>query len=183
MRISATVAQMPLKTSPRRRSEHAPLIRIGFPVAAAIIALDQAVKYWIVHDIMAPPRIIEVSSFFNIVMVWNRGASFGLFSSQSPWTPVFLCTVAVVISIALSVWIYKAKSRWLATALGMVIGGALGNAIDRVMYGAVADFLDFHAYGYHWPAFNVADMAISVGVVMLLFDGLIDKRRDNRLEG
>jgi len=183
MRISATVAQMPLKTSPRRRSEHAPLIRIGFPVAAAIIALDQAVKYWIVHDIMAPPRIIEVSSFFNIVMVWNRGASFGLFSSQSPWTPVFLCTVAVVISIALSVWMYKAKSPWLATALGMVIGGALGNAIDRVIFGAVADFLDFHAYGYHWPAFNVADMAISVGVVMLLFDGLIEKRRDNRLEG
>ena len=78
---------------------------------------------------------------------------------------------------------YRAKSRWLASALGMVIGGALGNAIDRVIYGAVADFLDLHAYGYHWPAFNVADMAISTGVVMLLFDGLIEKRRDNRLGG
>ena len=182
MRISATVAQMPLKTFPRQRSEHPLLIRIGLPVAAVIIALDQAVKYWIVHDIMAPPRIIEVSSFFNIVMVWNRGASFGLFSSQSPWTPVLLCSVAVIISIALGIWMYKAKSPWLATALGMMIGGALGNAIDRVIFGAVADFLDFHAYGYHWPAFNVADMAISIGVVMLLFDGLIEKRRDNRLE-
>ena len=158
------------------------MIRIGFPVAAAIIALDQAVKYWIVHDIMAPPRIIEVSSCFNRVMVWNRGASVGLFSSQSPWTPVLLCSVAVIISIALGIWMYKAKSPWLATALGMMIGGALGNAIDRVIFGAVADFLDFHAYGYHWPAFNVADMAISIGVVMLLFDGLIEKRRDNRLE-
>ena len=77
---------------------------------------------------------------------------------------------------------YRASSPWLAIALGMVIGGALGNAIDRVMYGAVADFLDFHAYDYHWPAFNVADMAIFVGVVMLLFDALIEKRRNNRLD-
>ena len=167
---------------PRQRSERRLLIRIGLPVAAAIIAFDQATKFWIVLDIMSPPRIIEVSSFFNIVMVWNRGASFGLFSSMSPWTPVFLCTIAVVISIALAVWMYRASSPWLAIALGMVIGGALGNAIDRVIYGAVADFLDFHAYGYHWPAFNVADMAIFVGVVMLLFDGLIEKRRNNRLD-
>ena len=121
------------------------MIPIGLPVAAAIIAFDQATKFWIVLDIMSPPRIIEVSSFFNIVMVWNRGASFGLFSSMSPWTPVFLCTIAVVISIALAVWMYRASSPWLAIALGMVIGGALGNAIDRVIYGAVADFLDFHA--------------------------------------
>jgi signal peptidase II len=77
---------------------------------------------------------------------------------------------------------YKAQSRWLGISLGLVIGGALGNAIDRVNYGAVADFLDFHAAGYHWPAFNVADIAIFVGVVMLLFDGLIEKRRANRLE-
>ncbi len=158
------------------------MIRLGLPVAAAIIAFDQATKFWIVLDIMSPPRIIEITPFFNIVMVWNRGASFGLFSSASPWTPVFLGTVAVVISIVLSVWMYRARSRWLAVSLGFVIGGALGNAIDRALYGAVADFLDFHAYGYHWPAFNVADIAISVGVVMLLFDGLIEKRRNNRLE-
>lgn len=174
---------MPSQIFPRQRSELHVLIRLGLPVAAAIIALDQATKFWIVLDIMAPPRIIEVSSFFNIVMVWNRGASFGLFSSNSPWTPVFLGSVAVIISIVLAVWMYKAQTRWLGLALGFVIGGALGNAIDRVIYGAVADFLDFHAYGYHWPAFNVADIAISIGVVMLLFDGLIEKRRNNRLEG
>lgn len=159
------------------------MIRLGLPVAAAVIAFDQATKFWIVLDIMSPPRIIEVTSFFNIVMVWNRGASFGLFSSSSPWTPVFLGTVAVVISIVLGRWMYKAQSRWLAVSLGFVIGGALGNAIDRALYGAVADFLDFHAYGYHWPAFNVADIAISVGVVMLLFDSLLEKRRNNRLQG
>jgi len=157
------------------------LIRLGLPVAALIIALDQATKTWIVHDIMAPPRWIEVTSFFNIVMVWNKGASFGLFSTQSPWTQAVLGGFAVVISIVLAVWMYRARSKWLAVALSLVIGGALGNAIDRAIYGAVADFLDFHAYGYHWPSFNVADIAISVGVVMLLFDGLLEKRRDHKL--
>lgn len=158
------------------------MIRLGLPVAALIIALDQATKTWIVHDIMAPPRWIEVTSFFNIVMVWNKGASFGLFSTQSPWTQAILGGFAIVISIVLAVWMYRARSKWLAVALGLVIGGALGNAIDRAIYGAVADFLDFHAYGYHWPSFNVADIAISVGVVMLLFDGLLEKRRDHRLD-
>ena len=157
------------------------MIRLGLPVAALIIALDQATKTWIVHDIMAPPRWIEVTSFFNIVMVWNKGASFGLFSTQSPWTQAILGGFAIVISIVLAVWMYRARSKWLAVALGLVIGGALGNAIDRAIYGAVADFLDFHAYGYHWPSFNVADIAISVGVVMLLFDGLLEKRRDHKL--
>ena len=130
---------------------------------------------------MAPPRIIEVTSFFNIVMVWNKGASFGLFSSQSPWTQIVLGGLAVVISIVLIVWLTKAQNRWLATSLGLVVGGALGNAIDRALYGAVADFLDFHVAGYHWPSFNVADMAITVGVIMLLLDGLIADRRDNKL--
>lgn len=156
---------------------------LGLSIAAIVIVLDQVTKYLIVHIVMSPPHLIEVTSFFNIVMVWNRGASFGLFSTQSQWTPVILGTVAVLISIALLVWLFRAKSRWLASALAFVIGGALGNAVDRVFYGAVADFLDFHAYGNHWPAFNVADIAISIGVVMLLFDGLLEKRRNNKLDG
>lgn len=154
---------------------------LGMSFAAALILLDQITKYVIVHVVMAPPQVIDVTSFFNIVMVWNRGASFGLFSTQSPWTQVALGSVAVAISIALGVWMLRAGSRWLTLALALVIGGALGNAIDRAVYGAVADFLDFHAYGYHWPSFNVADIAISIGVVMLLFDGLLEKRRDLKL--
>ena len=90
--------------------------------------------------------------------------------------------LAVVISIVLAIWMTKARSKWLTVALGMVIGGAIGNAIDRAVYGAVADFLDFHAFGYHWPSFNVADIAISIGVVMLLFDGLLENRRTHKLE-
>tara|TARA_R110000868_G_scaffold4155_15_gene25387 strand:- start:22019 stop:22498 length:480 start_codon:yes stop_codon:yes gene_type:complete len=158
------------------------LIRTGLSVAAAVIALDQATKTWIVHDVMSPPQWIEVTSFFNIVMVWNKGASFGLFSTQSPWTQAVLGGLAVVISIVLAIWMTKARSKWLTVALGMVIGGAIGNAIDRAVYGAVADFLDFHAFGYHWPSFNVADIAISIGVVMLLFDGLLENRRTHKLE-
>lgn len=158
------------------------MIRTGLPVAAIVIALDQATKLWIVHDVMSPPRWIEVTPFFNIVMVWNKGASFGLFSTQSPWTQIALGSVAVLISVFLGLWMRKATSKWLSIALGMVIGGALGNAIDRAVYGAVADFLDFHAYGYHWPSFNVADISIFVGVVMLLFDGLLEKRRDHKLQ-
>lgn len=156
---------------------------LGLSIAAAVIILDQATKYLIVHVVMAPPQLIEVTSFFNIVMVWNRGASFGLFGSESPWTPVLLGTVAVIISVVLLIWLLRAKSKWLAVALAFVIGGALGNAIDRAIYGAVADFLDFHAYGNHWPAFNVADIAIFIGVIMLLLDGLLEKRRDNKLAG
>ena len=130
---------------------------------------------------MSPPRIIEVTSFFNIVMVWNKGASFGLLSSQSPWTQILLGGLAVAISIVLVVWLMKAQNRWLAVSLGLVIGGALGNAIDRAVYRAVADFLDFHVAGYHWPSFNVADIAITIGVIMLLLDGLIAGRSDNKL--
>ena len=158
------------------------MIRPGLLLAFLIVIVDQATKFWIVHDVMSPPRIIEVTPFFNIVMVWNKGASFGLFSTNSPWTQVALGSLALAISAVLVVWLSKAQSRWLAISLGCVIGGALGNAIDRATYGAVADFLDFHAAGYHWPAFNVADIAITVGVVMLLLDGLIAGRRDNRLK-
>jgi len=153
----------------------------GLSIATLVILLDQVTKYWIVHLVMAPPRIIEVTSFFNVVMVWNKGASFGLFSSQSSWTQVLLGGFAVLISVVLVIWLIKAQNRWLAISLGLVIGGALGNAIDRAVYGAVADFLDFHVAGYHWPSFNVADIAITVGVIMLLLDGLITGRRDNKL--
>ena len=158
------------------------MIRLGYLIAAAVIVLDQVTKYWIVHHVMAPPRVIEVTGFFNIVMVWNRGASFGLFRAESDTGPLILGFVAIAICVALTFWLRRVTHRWLGCAIGLVIGGALGNVIDRVWHRAVADFLDFHAFGYHWPAFNVADIAISVGVGMLLLDGLIGGRRDHKLE-
>lgn len=157
------------------------MIRFGYLISALVILLDQATKAWIVHDVMNPPRVIEVTGFFNLVMVWNRGASFGMFRAESEWGHLPLALVAVAICVALTFWLAKTSHRWLGVAIGLVIGGALGNVIDRLVYRAVADFLDFHAFGWHWPAFNVADISISAGVCMLLLDGLIVRRRDHKL--
>ncbi|PPR10129.1 MAG: Lipoprotein signal peptidase [Alphaproteobacteria bacterium MarineAlpha11_Bin1] len=156
-------------------------MRLGFSISALVVLCDQASKYWIVHNVMEPPQRIEVSPFLNIVMVWNKGASFGLFSSQSPWTQVLLGGLALTICIFLVKWLKNAKNLCLATSLGLVIGGAVGNVIDRVIYRAVADFLDFHAGGFHWPAFNIADVAITTGIIILLFDCLIRNRHNNTL--
>ena len=154
------------------------MIRLGLAIAAVVVLLDQATKLLILYVVMDPPRVIEVTSFFNIVLVWNRGVSFGLFSAQSPWTPWLLSGVALVITVVLLVWLRRADTRMVAAALGLVIGGAIGNVIDRIFQSrhAVVDFLDFHAGGYHWPAFNVADSAITVGVALLLIDSLIVSR-------
>ena len=155
------------------------MIRLGLAIAVVVMVLDQATKLLILHVVMDPPRVIEVTSFFNIVLVWNRGVSFGLFSAASPWTPWLLTALALVITAVLVVWLWRVDTRLMGAALGLVIGGAVGNVIDRVFQSrhAVIDFLDFYVGSYHWPAFNVADSAITVGVVLLLIDSLIVSRQ------
>lgn len=148
------------------------LFRLGITLALATLALDQASKWWILYEVMQPPRAIEVTSFFNLVLAWNRGVSFGMFSSASTYGPLLLTGLALAIVLALGVWLYKAETRVSALALGLIIGGAIGNVVDRVQFGAVVDFLDFHLMGYHWPAFNVADAGICVGAVMLILESL-----------
>lgn len=145
---------------------------LGLGLALAILALDQLSKWWIVERVMAPPRVIPVTPFFNLVMGWNRGVSFGMFNWDSVATAWIFSALALVIVAVLLVWMARDDRASCAAALGLVIGGALGNVIDRVRFGAVADFLDFHAFGYHWPAFNVADTAISLGALALLADAL-----------
>ncbi len=147
-------------------------LRLGLIVAALVIVFDQATKWWIVDVVMQPPRIIPVTPFFNLVMGWNRGISFGLFDGDSAINVWILPLVALAIVAALVVWLRRVQGVWLASAIGLVIGGALGNVVDRLRFGAVADFLDFHVAGYHWPAFNVADSGITVGVTMLVLDSL-----------
>ena len=156
------------------------MLKIGLSVGAIVVFLDQLTKWLIREIVLGTGRDIEVTGFFNIVEVWNRGVSFGLFASDSPWTPYLLSALAIAISIVLIVWLRKAETTFLALALGFVIGGAIGNVFDRFIWGRVYDFLDFHAAGYHWPAFNVADAAISVGVALVLLDGFIAKREDER---
>ncbi len=152
------------------------LVRFGLLIAALIVALDQASKWWLLDLMGRDPRVIEITSFFNLVLGLNRGVSFGMFDSAEvgPWPFLLL---AAAITVALLVWLTKAGQRWTATALGLIIGGAIGNAIDRVRFGGVVDFLDFHAFGRHWPAFNVADSAICIGVIMILIESLLARRR------
>lgn len=139
------------------------------------IILDQMTKWWILTSVMTPPQRVPVTGFFDLVLVFNRGVSFGLFGGAPNWVTAALIIFAILLSVALCIWMWRADSLLLGTALGFVVGGAIGNVIDRLLYGAVVDFLDFHAAGYHWPAFNVADSAITIGVVFLILDSLKSK--------
>ena len=145
--------------------------------------LDQLTKWLILDVVMQPPRLITVTGFFNIVLAWNRGVSFSMFQSGSAAGPWILAAVALAISIALGVWLTRQRRLVPALALGLIIGGALGNVIDRLRFGAVVDFLDFHAAGYHFPAFNVADSGITVGVALLIIDGLFAKDDRPKMSG
>ncbi|MDA1325462.1 MAG: signal peptidase II [Proteobacteria bacterium] len=150
----------------------------GSLAAVAVIILDQAAKWWILTSVMSPPRRIPVTGFFDLVLVFNRGVSFGLLGGAPSWATAALIVFALLLSTALCIWMWRADSLLLGTALGFVVGGAIGNVIDRFLHGAVVDFLDFHVAGYHWPAFNVADSAITVGVVLLILDSLNSRPPD-----
>lgn len=115
-----------------------------------------------------PPVSIHTWPFLNIVMVWNQGVSFGILSNGSSWGPWVLSGVSIVISMIFIVWLLRSRSALQSAAIVMIIAGALGNVVDRVRFGAVIDFIDVHAYGYHWPAFNVADSCICIGVFLLI---------------
>lgn len=147
--------------------------RLALALAIAVIAADQASKAWLyTYLVSTGRRIVEVLPFFNLVAVWNYGVSFGILNagpSAGTWAFVGL---ALTIVIVLAIWVAKADRVLPAVALGLVIGGALGNVIDRIRLGAVFDFIDLHAMGVHFWAFNVADSGISIGVALLLMDSL-----------
>lgn len=141
-----------------------------------LILVDQVVKHWMLALVFDPPRILHVTGFFNLVPVWNTGVSFGLLgdSSTSRW---ILVALALVIVVVLLIWLMRAGTGIVVFALVLVVGGALSNVIDRVLYAAVIDFVDIHAFGFHWPAFNIADMSIVIGTALLLYDGLFGSPR------
>lgn len=153
---------------------------LGMILAVSVIVLDQLSK-WAIMGIMRPPRVIEITSFFNLVVGWNRGVSFGMFNTDSPLNVWILSILALCIVVVLSVWLTRTDRRTIAAGLGLIIGGAIGNVIDRLRFGAVFDFLDLHAFGYHWPAFNIADSAITVGAVILVADALFARPGDRKL--
>jgi signal peptidase II len=150
-------------------------MRRGLTLAVAAALLDQLAKYWVLGFFEARPGVdgVVVLPFFNLVLTWNRGVSFGLFNSGEARGTLVFAALSVLIVAALIFWLKRAGQGWLGLAIGLVIGGALGNIIDRLFRGAVVDFLDFHLGDWHWFAFNVADAAICLGVAALLLDGLL----------
>ena len=126
--------------------------------------------------VMAPPRVIEVTGFFNLVLAWNTGVSFSAFAGSGPAGRWILVGVAVLICGFVLAWMGRTQRRLLIAGFAVIVGGALGNVIDRVIHGAVVDFLDFHLASWHWPAFNLADTAITLGVVAIIADSLFGPR-------
>jgi signal peptidase II len=152
--------------------------KIGVICAAVALVLDQASKlillYWAGFINMAPGARVPVLPFFNLVMVWNPGVSYGLFPAHSALGRELLIGLALVAIVGLSLWLWTTSRPLLAAGLGLIIGGAIGNnLIDRLVYGRVADFFHFYAFGYDWYVFNVADAAIVIGVIAILYDSLL----------
>jgi signal peptidase II len=147
---------------------------LALTVAVAIAVIDQAHKWWMlsVYDIASKGRV-EILPFFDLVFVKNIGISYSLFDQQSQAGQYFLAGFAAVASIGMWLWLNRSKGgRLMAVSLGLIIGGAIGNAIDRLRLGGVADFFSLHVAGYHWYVFNIADIAIVAGVAALLYESV-----------
>jgi len=165
---------------------------IFIDLALLILALDQLTKWFVIEHMIKPItnlsttplftwmwqsgeqipyQHIPFTPFFNIVMVWNKGISFGLFNDATHG-PIVLTLISSIIAIVFLIWLLRTDSITHMIACALIIGGAVGNIMDRIRFEAVIDFLDFHAYGYHFPAFNVADSAICIGISMIVIHSL-----------
>lgn len=178
------------------------LRRLAKPVAAiaALIAADQLSKWWVFEVLLRvkgdvrpffdwlvtvrhwsvygePTDFAErvLLPFANLVMVWNRGVSFGLFAGTGGQNPYILVGVATLITVVLLWWLSRVRDGVMQAALVLIIAGAIANVYDRLRFGAVADFMDLHVAGYHWPAFNIADSAIVIGAALMVYDTLSDR--------
>ena len=173
MMVRAQVLEEGEETSMR------PIERQALGLVVATLVVDQASKQLMLGYLLkAGATVPIIEGFFRLVVVWNRGVSFGLMSSgKAALPPWVLSAVAVAVCIALFLWLRRTDRVLTAWGIGLVMGGAIGNVIDRARWGAVFDFADFHVGRWHWPAFNVADLAIVVGVALMLIDLLIGERR------
>lgn len=145
----------------------------GFGIAIIIIFCDQYSKWWITINLKDTREIIPITDFLNIVLTYNTGVSFGLFANDSEVARWILVSLTIAISLILIRWLSTAKNSLNIISFGMIIGGAIGNITDRVLIGAVIDFLDFYVSSFHWPAFNVADSAICIGAALLILESLL----------
>lgn len=147
-------------------------------LTGAVLALDQLTKAWIAATLSLYERI-PLLPFLDIIRVHNRGAAFSFLSTAAGWQRWFFTALALAVSVAILVWLRRLPGgqRRLAAGLALVLGGALGNLWDRLQYGYVVDFIDVYYGGWHWPAFNVADSAISIGAALLILDALAVRKR------
>ena len=153
-------------------------LRIGIIAGIVTLVLDQASKLWLLYVFDITRRgVVKVTPFFDLVLAWNIGISFGMVQNNSQIAQLSLMVVKAIAVVALSIWMARAQTLIATVALGMIIGGAIGNAIDRVAYGAVVDFALFHldigGNTYSWYVFNLADAAIVAGVFALLYDSFL----------
>ena len=149
---------------------------IYFVIAILVTQIDLLTKA-VVSAHLTLGQSIEVTSFFNLVYVLNKGVSFSMLSNTGP---AILTSLAILISLSIVYFMFKEKDAVSRTSLALILGGAVGNIVDRIHIGAVIDFLDFHALGYHWPAFNVADSAICIGVMLLLYQMTFMKKEETK---
>lgn len=163
----------------------ATLIRRGVLAGCALTAafvVDFSTKWLILNIVMVPPRTIEIAPFFNLALGFNLGVSFGMFRDLFMEQPLLLAGITSVIASGLFVFAVRTTKRIETVAMGLIAGGAAGNVVDRVRQGAVTDFLDFHVGDWHWPAFNMADVSIVIGVVLLIAGSLWPARPETQME-
>ena len=155
---------------------------LGIALAVLVIILDQASKYYIMEYVLSEYGVISFGSFFNLVRAWNTGVSFSMFNNWGGAGVILLSLISITIVCFLLYWMYKEKSKIIQISLGLIIGGAIGNVIDRVRMGAVFDFLDFYIGDHHWPAFNLADSFICIGATIIIIHGIffIKDKEENK---
>ena len=148
-----------------------------FALAAAIVVADQLTKWAVLASFAHGERRV-ITGFLNLVLVYNKGAAFSMFADADGWqTPLLIVFALAAAGIVSYLIVRNPGKRLLCLGLALILGGALGNVIDRLRFGHVVDFLDFHAMGWHWPAFNVADSGITVGAALLILDGFVQHEK------
>jgi len=151
---------------------------IGAIAIVAVVALDRGAKALVLGDFNATAAArAPLTPFLDLALRWNRGISFSLFAQESAAGRWLLLALTAVVTALIALWLWRARTPLVGLGLGLIIGGAIGNGYDRVVYGAVVDFLDLHAFGRHFFVFNLADAAINVGVALLIVDGLVGATR------
>lgn len=148
-------------------------------LAVLIIVVDQVTKIW-AETVLSAEGPIEVLSWFNFTLAYNRGAAFSFLAGAGGWQRYFFLGIGLVAVVIIVVWLRRLRADERMTALGLVsiLGGAIGNLIDRVLYGHVIDFIDWHYAGWHWPAFNIADSSILMGAVLVVLSGLRTNKQE-----